>query len=109
LTKSVAKSAAAKAGRHGPYKIAVLVPSYNEQAAIAKVVRDFRAALPGAAIFVFDNNATDKTAAVARAAGAEVFQEKHQGKGFVCGACSPTSRPTLRAGGRRRHLRNAER
>jgi glycosyltransferase involved in cell wall biosynthesis len=61
----------------------VLVPSYNEQAAIAKVVRDFRAALPGAAIFVFDNNATDKTAVVARAAGAEAFQEKHQGKGFV--------------------------
>jgi glycosyltransferase involved in cell wall biosynthesis len=83
LAKSVAKSAAAKAGRHGPYKIAVLVPCYNEQAAIAKVVKDFRAALPGAAIFVFDNNSTDKTAAVARAAGAEVFREKHQGKGFV--------------------------
>jgi len=83
LAKSIAKSAAAKAGRHGRYKVAVLVPCYNEQAAIAKVVKDFRAALPGAAIFVFDNNSTDKTAAVARAAGAEVFQEKHQGKGFV--------------------------
>jgi len=83
LAKSVAKSAAAKAGHHGLYKIAVLVPCYNEQAAIAKVVKDFRAALPDAAIFVFDNNSTDKTAAVARAAGAEVFQEKHQGKGFV--------------------------
>jgi glycosyltransferase involved in cell wall biosynthesis len=64
-------------------KIAVLVPCYNEQAAIAKVVRDFRAALPNAAVFVFDNNSTDETAAEARAAGAEVFQEKHQGKGFV--------------------------
>ena len=83
MAKSVAKSAAAKTGRHGLYKIAVLVPCYNEQAAIAKVVKEFRTALPGAAIFVFDNNSTDKTAAVARAAGAEVFQEKHQGKGFV--------------------------
>jgi len=83
LAKSVAKSAVAKAGNHGLYKIAVLVPCYNEQAAIAKVVKDFRAALPDAAIFVFDNNSADKTAAVARAAGAEVFQEKHQGKGFV--------------------------
>jgi glycosyltransferase involved in cell wall biosynthesis len=83
LAKSVAKSAAAQADHHGPYKIAVLVPCYNEQAAIGKVVKDFRTALPGAAIFVFDNNSTDKTAAVARAAGAEVFQEKHQGKGFV--------------------------
>jgi glycosyltransferase involved in cell wall biosynthesis len=82
LAKSVAKSAA-KASRHGPYRIAVLVPCYNEEAAIAKVVKDFRAALPGAAIFVFDNNSTDRTAAVARGAGAEVFQEKHQGKGFV--------------------------
>jgi glycosyltransferase involved in cell wall biosynthesis len=64
-------------------KIAVLVPCYNEAAAIAKVVEDFQAALPGAAIFVFDNNSTDGTADAARAAGAEVFQEKHQGKGFV--------------------------
>jgi glycosyltransferase involved in cell wall biosynthesis len=83
LAKSVAKSATADAGGHGAYKIAVLVPCYNEEAAIAKVVKDFRAALPSAAIFVFDNNSTDRTAAVARAAGAEVFQEKHQGKGFV--------------------------
>jgi glycosyltransferase involved in cell wall biosynthesis len=83
LPKSTARSPAAKSSRDAQYKIAVLVPCYNEQAAIAKVVRDFRAALPGAAIFVFDNNSTDKTAAVARAAGAEVFEEKHQGKGFV--------------------------
>jgi glycosyltransferase involved in cell wall biosynthesis len=64
-------------------RIAVLVPCYNEEVAIAQVVRDFRAALPSAAIYVFDNNSTDNTAAAARAAGAEVYQEKHQGKGFV--------------------------
>lgn len=61
----------------------MLVPCYNEEASIDKVVKDFRAALPTATIFVFDNNSTDKTAAIARAAGAEVFQEKHRGKGFV--------------------------
>jgi glycosyltransferase involved in cell wall biosynthesis len=65
------------------YKIAVLVPCYNEAVAVAKVVKDFRAALPDATIFVFDNNSTDNTAQAARAAGAEVFQENHQGKGFV--------------------------
>jgi glycosyltransferase involved in cell wall biosynthesis len=65
------------------YKIAVLVPCYNEAVAVAKVVKDFRAALPNATIFVFDNNSTDNTAEAARAAGAEVFQEMHQGKGFV--------------------------
>jgi glycosyltransferase involved in cell wall biosynthesis len=61
----------------------VLVPCYNEAVAVAKVVKDFRAALPNATIFVFDNNSTDNTAEAARAAGAEVFQEMHQGKGFV--------------------------
>lgn len=61
----------------------MLLPCYNEEVAVAKVIKDFRAALPTAAIFVFDNNSTDNTAAVARAAGAEVFREKRQGKGFV--------------------------
>ncbi|HMJ45256.1 MAG TPA: glycosyltransferase family 2 protein [Pseudolabrys sp.] len=61
----------------------MLVPCYNEAVAVAKVVKDFRAALPDATIFVFDNNSTDDTAKAARAAGAEVFQEMHQGKGFV--------------------------
>jgi glycosyltransferase involved in cell wall biosynthesis len=70
-------------GRFRPYKIAVLVPCYNEEIAVAKVVKAFRAALPDAAIFVFDTNSTDGTAAAARAAGAEVFREKHQGKGNV--------------------------
>jgi glycosyltransferase involved in cell wall biosynthesis len=65
------------------YAIAVLVPCYNEEKAIARVVGDFRAALPSAAIFVFDNNSTDRTAEVARAAGAEVFTEPRQGKGHV--------------------------
>ena len=79
----MASSAAPESGRLDRYKIAVLVPCYNEEVAVAKVVKDFRAALPSAAIFVFDNNSTDNTAAAARAAGAEVFAEKHQGKGFV--------------------------
>ena len=76
-------SVKAPTGRFAPYKIAVLLPCYNEEAAIAKVVGDFRAALPEAAVFVFDNNSTDNTAAAARAAGAEVYRVRHQGKGFV--------------------------
>lgn len=63
--------------------VAVLVPCFNEAAAIAKVVRDFRAALPSAAIYVFDNRSTDDTAAVAAAAGAEVRSETRRGKGNV--------------------------
>ena len=70
-------------GSLGSHRIAVLVPCFNEEAAIGKVVKDFRAALPAAAIFVFDNNSTDRTAEIARGAGAEVFDEKHRGKGFV--------------------------
>ena len=76
-------STEAPTGRFAPYRIAVLLPCYNEEAAVAKVVEDFRAALPDATVFVFDNNSTDRTAAVARDAGAEVFRVKHQGKGFV--------------------------
>ncbi len=83
MAKRTATTAASKAGRLGQYSIAVLAPCYNEEASVAKVVKDFRAALPTATIFVFDNNSTDNTAAAARAAGAEVFQEKRQGKGFV--------------------------
>jgi glycosyltransferase involved in cell wall biosynthesis len=63
--------------------IAVLIPAYNEAVAIARVVGDFRAALPGAAIHVYDNNSTDGTAAAARAAGAIVRRERLQGKGHV--------------------------
>ena len=63
--------------------IAVLVPCYNEEAAIAAVVRDFSAALPGAAIYVYDNNSRDQTCARAREAGAIVRSETRQGKGNV--------------------------
>jgi len=63
--------------------IAVLVPCYNEEAAIATVVKDFRAALPGAAIYVYDNNSKDQTSARAREAGAVVRNESRQGKGNV--------------------------
>jgi glycosyltransferase involved in cell wall biosynthesis len=64
-------------------RIAVLVPCHNEQAAVARVVGDFRAALPDADIHVYDNNSTDRTAEVARAAGAIVRRERRQGKGHV--------------------------
>ena len=63
--------------------IAVLVPCYNEAAAIAGVVRDFTAALPGATVYVYDNNSTDGTAELARRAGAVVRSEPRQGKGNV--------------------------
>ena len=64
-------------------KIAVLIPCYNESATIAKVVKDYRAALPEAAIYVYDNNSTDGTDKIARAAGAVVRYERRQGKGNV--------------------------
>ena len=64
-------------------RIAVLVPCYNEEAAVATVVADFRKALPSADIYVYDNNSKDRTAAVAREAGAEVRSERGQGKGHV--------------------------
>src|SRR6188768_871162 len=59
-------------------KVAVLVPCYNEEAAIAKVVEDFRAVLPDAMIYVYDNNSKDQTVARARAAGAVVRGEIRQ-------------------------------
>jgi glycosyltransferase involved in cell wall biosynthesis len=66
-----------------PPRIAVLIPCYNEAVAIPQVVADFRAALPEAALFVYDNNSNDTTVAVARAAGAIVRTETLQGKGHV--------------------------
>jgi len=63
--------------------VAVLVPCYNEEQAIARVVADFRAALPEAAVYVYDNNSTDDTVAAAKRAGAVVRREGHQGKGHV--------------------------
>ena len=64
-------------------KIAVLLPCYNEEAAIAKTVAGFRAALPGATIYVYDNNSRDRTRQVAAEAGALVRSERQQGKGHV--------------------------
>jgi glycosyltransferase involved in cell wall biosynthesis len=64
-------------------RLAVLVPCFNEEAAVATVVADFRKALPAAKIYVYDNNSSDRTAVVARDAGAEVRSERRQGKGHV--------------------------
>ncbi len=64
-------------------QVAVLVPCYNEEVTVAKVVKDFRRALPGATVYVFDNNSTDGTAKLAREAGAIVVPAPRQGKGFV--------------------------
>src|SRR3954465_5278913 len=66
-----------------PPRVAVLVPCFNEEAAVASVVADFRKSLPGAQIYVYDNNSSDRTAAVALQAGAEVRREHRQGKGHV--------------------------
>lgn len=65
------------------YEIAVIVPCFNEEAAIADVVRDFSGGLPGARVCVFDNGSTDRTAEVAARAGAEVFAVSDKGKGHV--------------------------
>ncbi|MCK0095711.1 glycosyltransferase family 2 protein [Yoonia sp. F2084L] len=64
-------------------KIVVLIPCYNEETPIAQVVSDFKQALPDADIYVYDNNSTDDTVAVAKAAGAIVRSEPQQGKGNV--------------------------
>jgi len=64
-------------------RIAVLLPCYNEEAAIAATVAGFRAALPGATIYVYDNNSRDRTREIAAEAGAVVRSERQQGKGHV--------------------------
>ncbi|KQW43208.1 MULTISPECIES: glycosyltransferase family 2 protein [unclassified Roseateles] len=64
-------------------RVAVLVPCYNEEAAISQVIADFRSALPQASIYVYDNNSKDGTQAVATQAGANVRVERRQGKGNV--------------------------
>ena len=64
--------------------VAVLIPCYNEAVTIKKVVEDFKRELPGAVIYVYDNNSTDGTARIARDAGAIVRYEDRQGKGNVC-------------------------
>ena len=65
------------------HRVAVLIPCYNEAATIAQVVGDFHAALPGAVVYVYDNNSTDGTGEAASAAGAVVVRETRQGKGHV--------------------------
>ncbi|MEA3004397.1 MAG: hypothetical protein QOH81_3185 [Sphingomonadales bacterium] len=64
-------------------RIAVLLPCFNEEAAVAQTIAGFRAALPGAAVYVYDNNSTDRTREIAAAAGAIVRGERMQGKGHV--------------------------
>lgn len=77
----------ATASSHGPeqtgQRVAVLIPCYNEEAAIGQVVHDFRAALPEAAVYVYDNNSRDGTREVAATAGAILRTEPRQGKGNV--------------------------
>jgi glycosyltransferase involved in cell wall biosynthesis len=63
--------------------IACVVPCHNEEAAVGTVVRDLKAALPEADIYVYDNNSTDRTVTVAREAGAIIREEPHKGKGNV--------------------------
>jgi len=64
-------------------KIAVLIPCYNEEKTVEKVVKDAKAALPEATIYVYDNNSGDRTVELAKAAGAVVRHEYMQGKGNV--------------------------
>src|SRR5262249_4628268 len=64
-------------------QVAIVIPCYNEEATIAKVVADFHAELPNAKIYVFDNNSTDQTIKEARVAGAHLAFERRQGKGYV--------------------------
>src|SRR4051812_21425500 len=80
LTKASADSHSSVLDQH---RVAVLLPCHNEQAAVAETVSAFRAALPTATIYVYDNNSTDSTIDIAQAAGAVVRTERHQGKGYV--------------------------
>jgi glycosyltransferase involved in cell wall biosynthesis len=83
-----ASTLASRSGASVPPKsdrleIAVLIPCYNEEITIGSVVQDFRAALPEATIYVYDNNSSDQTSAMAKTAGATVRKEPRQGKGNV--------------------------
>jgi glycosyltransferase involved in cell wall biosynthesis len=64
-------------------KIAALIPCYNEELTIDRVITDLRNAMPEATIYVFDNNSTDRSAEIAKSSGAFIIKEKRQGKGFV--------------------------
>jgi glycosyltransferase involved in cell wall biosynthesis len=87
MSRTRARAAAGRAaGRDAPaegFEVAVLIPCYNEETTVARVVESFRAELPRARVYVFDNNSTDGTAEAARRAGATVFTEPRQGKGYV--------------------------
>ena len=86
LSRGEAGDDAGRAGiflPHSTMRIAVLLPCYNEEAAIAQTVASFRGALPDAEIYVYDNNSQDRTREVAAAAGAIVRTERMQGKGHV--------------------------
>ena len=72
-----------KGGVEPMEKIAVLIPCYNEEKTIKKVVRDWKKELPEATIYVYNNNSTDRTAEIAKEAGAVVRDEYQQGKGNV--------------------------
>ena len=71
------------ASSHPQPRIAVILPCYNEEAAIAATVAGFRQALPGATVYVYDNNSSDRTREIAAQAGAVVRTERQQGKGHV--------------------------
>ncbi|MEN6308911.1 MAG: glycosyltransferase family 2 protein [Anaerohalosphaeraceae bacterium] len=64
-------------------KVAVLIPCYNEEKTLRKVIQDFRRELPESVIYVFDNNSTDRSVAIAKENGAVIILEPRQGKGFV--------------------------
>lgn len=83
LTATASAAVPTSASSAPEVRIAVLVPCYNEEVAIPKVVADFQAVLPGAVIYVYDNNSGDGTVAAARRAGAVVRTERLQGKGNV--------------------------
>jgi glycosyltransferase involved in cell wall biosynthesis len=85
MAEALAQFAQTEFPQAGPAqpRVAVLMPCFNEEAAVATVISDFRNALPSAEIFVYDNNSSDRTAALARDAGAQVRSERRQGKGHV--------------------------
>ena len=79
---------------HTGQRVAVLVPCFNEEATIGKVVADFRAALPEATIYVYDNNSADRTGEVARSAALWCGASGIRARATWCGECSPTSTRT---------------
>ena len=84
--RPVVSATVARAAPDRPFvglRVAVLIPCYNEEAAVARVIAGFRASLPAATIYVCDNNSTDRTKSVAHDAGAVVLSERLQGKGHV--------------------------